>query len=99
MAQDHGRSGPASVTNAVIHARSDVRLIDQADANWLFLACLFTGVTPGGAYGDLFGPRAVYDELVTEAYAAADSEESRRLAPKPCESWSTRRSPPFELRV
>ena len=52
---------------------------NQADANWLFLASLFTGVTPGGAYGDRFGPGAAYDELVTEAYAAPDSEESRRL--------------------
>ncbi|MDQ3640675.1 MAG: ABC transporter substrate-binding protein [Actinomycetota bacterium] len=52
---------------------------NQADANWLFLASLFTGVTPGGAYGDRFAPGAVYDELVTEAYATPDSEESRRL--------------------
>jgi peptide/nickel transport system substrate-binding protein len=52
---------------------------NQADANWLFLASLFTGVTPGGAYGSRFGPGAVYDELVTAAYATADPEESRRL--------------------
>lgn len=55
---------------------------NQADANWLFLASLFTGVTPGGAYGDRFGPGAVYDQLVTEAYATADPEESRRLTAK-----------------
>jgi peptide/nickel transport system substrate-binding protein len=52
---------------------------NQADANWLFLASLFTGVTPGGAYGDRFGPGAVYDELVTEAYATPDPDESRLL--------------------
>ncbi|MDQ3641946.1 MAG: ABC transporter substrate-binding protein [Actinomycetota bacterium] len=52
---------------------------NQADANWLFFASLFTGVTPGGAYGDRFGPGAVYDELVTEAYATPDPDESRRL--------------------
>ncbi len=52
---------------------------NQADANWLFLASLFTGVTPGGAYGDRFGPGALYDELVTQAYATPDAEESRRL--------------------
>ena len=52
---------------------------NQADANWLFLASLFTGVTPGGAYGDRFGAGPAYDELVTEAYATPDREESRRL--------------------
>lgn len=52
---------------------------NQADANWLFLASLFTGASPGGAYGDRFGPGAIYDELVTEAYATFDPEESRRL--------------------
>lgn len=52
---------------------------NQADANWLFLASLFTGVTPGGAYGGRFGSGVRYDELVTEAYATPDPGESRRL--------------------
>ena len=52
---------------------------NQADANWLFLASLFTGVTPGGAYGDRFRPGPTYDEMIREAYATADPAESRRL--------------------